>query len=72
MLSLSFVGCSGSPAPKPPDGRACILAFLDVEMVVAIQARQMVDVRVGDVIVTQACLQEHADDVLHEIFSLTK
>jgi len=72
MLSLSFEGCSTRPALSPPDGRACILAFLDAEMVVAIQARQLADVRVGDVIVTPACLQEHADDTLNEIFSLTK
>lgn len=72
VLVLSLGNCATPREPSPPDGRPCPLAFLDAEMVVAIQSRQMVDVRVGDVIMTQACLFEHADDTLNEIFSLTK
>ena len=47
------------------------MAFLDAETVVSIQSRQLVDVRAGDAIVTQACLIEHGDDVLNEIYGLT-
>lgn len=72
LLGLHLDGCASRPQPSP-ETRPCWIAVLDSDTAMLLRAQaHALQVKAGDLIQTQECARQMSQDLLNEVYGLTR
>lgn len=72
LLLSSYAGCVTKPGPLvSPDGRGCVVGFVDSTEALLLRVKNPA-VKAGDVIMPVWCADQYGEDVLNEVYELTR
>lgn len=73
LFGLSQSACTTKPEVSGPDGRPCVIGFVDSELAMLLRATHpRWELKAGDQIWTPECAGQFSRDILNETFELTR
>lgn len=73
LLWISCAACATKPELSGPDGRPCFVGVLDSETTMLLRASHPKwELRSGDLIQTPECARQMSEDLLNNVYDLTR